>query len=167
MKFNLKQAKNSLIGILIVFTVTLFLYGSRIFDSNISTTRRNDTDRYKDNWIKINQYLYNLYIECGNGRLHVAQNTFLDIQQLWQYQDVLAGIIHRDDRDMRYFPSDSLSKLENYLENLRRNPDKKSTLEVIREISRINEQIDSGGTILRKITNGKLCYGGAGPHRGL
>ncbi|MDQ6480173.1 hypothetical protein [Dyadobacter sp. LHD-138] len=99
--------------------------------------------KYHTGLVKINEYLFHLHNECKRGQFDVAQNTFLDLQQHWQRQDVLLKSIQNQLVRKSYFPSDSLHRLEKFLNNiyLSSSNGHDSTL-VMKEIRRINSRID-------------------------
>ena len=99
--------------------------------------------KYHTGLVKLNEYLFHLNNECKHGQFDVAQNTFLDLQQHWQRQDVLLKSIQNQLVQKSYCPSDSLQRLEKFLNNIylfsERGHDR--TL-VIKEIRRITSRID-------------------------
>lgn len=107
--------------------------------------------QYEYGLIKIQQYLFHLNNECRRGQYDVAQNTFLDMQQHWQRQDVLFGSLQKSSSfALNYYTSDSLETLERYLNQLHDfsgqnfNPE-----QIIKEIRRINDKVDNMPTRLK------------------
>nr|WP_295932489.1 hypothetical protein [uncultured Dyadobacter sp.] len=78
--------------------------------------------------IRITWQLMNLRQECAAQKVDVAQNTVLEIRQLWDDRDLLYRALHNRPSP---FPSDSLLMLEHLV-------DQQVPLKaVIREIDRV------------------------------
>ncbi|MCF0057019.1 hypothetical protein [Dyadobacter sp. CY356] len=101
--------------------------------------------QYQSGIIKIQEYLFHLNNECRRGQYDVAQNTFLDMQQHWQRQDVIFGSLQKSSSfALKYYPSDSLATLELYLNQLHDFSGQKFNPElIIKEIRRINDKVDN------------------------
>lgn len=101
--------------------------------------------QYQSGIIKIQQYLSHLNAECRRGQFDIAQNTFLDLQQHWQRQDVLFKSMQNPTSIPTYYhPSDSLATLEKYLNQLYDSSGQKFNPDlVIKEIRRITDKVDN------------------------
>ena len=100
--------------------------------------------QYQSGIIKIQQYLFHLNSECRRGEFDVAQNTFLDLQQHWQRQDVIFKSLQNPAFPAtNYFPSDSLATLESYLNQLYECSGQQFNHDfILREIGRITDKVD-------------------------
>lgn len=100
--------------------------------------------QYQSGVIKIQQYLSHLNVECRRGQFDIAQNTFLDLQQHWQRQDILfKSLQNPTSLNPLYPPSDSLATLEKYLNQLYDSSGQKFNPDlVIKEIRRITDKVD-------------------------
>ncbi len=101
--------------------------------------------QYQIGVIKIQQYLSHLNSECRRGQFDIAQNTFLDMQQHWQRQDVLFKSLQNPALiTTHYHPSDSLATLEKYLNQLYDSSGQKFNPDlIIMEIRRITDRVDN------------------------
>ncbi len=117
---------------------------SRLLLSNPLTDKpRTQTTTYTANLIRLTRHLANLQVHCRQGRVDYVQNTFLELKQEWQFQDVLAKSAHEPGLMRQYVPSDSLYRLENYIRTLTNSPDTdRSIRAILAEIKRMNEALD-------------------------
>jgi hypothetical protein len=98
------------------------------------------TNKAPSHLLQINILLHSLRTQCVNEDLDGAQNTFLDLMQEWQYQDVI--MINK--KHEYYFPSDSLARLDSLLSQLNKSRENKPIMQmVLREIKLINRKIDA------------------------
>ncbi|WP_138279741.1 hypothetical protein [Dyadobacter sediminis] len=86
--------------------------------------------RFEKNHILIHKYLDLVYKQYNQRKYDEAHNTFLDLLQVWQYQDVLARSVAVKD----YLPSDSLHKLHAVLEQPVNNANRYRFIKEIRRI---------------------------------
>lgn len=121
-----------------------------VLNSNTSKQRNTALDcsskmpaGYFHNKVVLHKHLHQIYVLVNAGRIDEAENTFLDMRQVWYLQDLLAEQAKSTRISQSHFPSDSLSRLERLI-NERQNNDYGSQLESVpQEIKRIQLHLDA------------------------
>lgn len=118
-----------------ISTILIIIFSIVIWQRQNGLNKTVKTDRweirFEQNQALIHKYLDLIYNQYNHRKYDEAQNTFLDLRQMCQYQDVDAKSVFVKN----YLPSDSLQLLNTLLELPGSNTNR--TL-VIEEIRRIN-----------------------------
>lgn len=129
---KMRRARNA-VSTLLIITLFLMIWQRQNEQNKTAGTDRWQS-RFEENQMLIHKYLNHLYTQHNQRKYEEAQNTFLDLLQVWQYQDVLAKSM----AVKNYFPSDSLQQLHALLNLPASNTNQER---VIKEIRRINSRL--------------------------
>lgn len=99
-------------------------------------------ENYQNNLRIIHKRLFQIYTDARCEKINEAENTFLDLQQLWYRQDLLAKFNKDPQVTQLHFPSDSLIKLKKLLEHMQQDPSHERFKLVAQEIKRIQQHLD-------------------------
>src|SRR4051812_44377401 len=91
---------------LLLILITVLTISKR--NSTIQDLDSISKSKNKSHLPRIQVLLHILRIQCANEDVNLAQNTFMDLKQEWEYQDV----VMLSKKHNYYFPSDSLIRLD-------------------------------------------------------
>jgi len=98
--------------------------------------------KYHDNTVTLHRYLFEIYNLSARAKKEEAENRFEEVVQLWYARDVLVIPLQRQNLPFKYFPSDSLVKLQKLLNLTNEQNSMKHFFSIAQEIKRIQARMD-------------------------